>query len=430
VKFLPPIIALLIVAAWLVSQRRTITTTENEVVLLREQVRHASASRGPGGSDPSLASRIRDNPAGSPDGQLDWKRIGERIAANQGGNSIPDMRAMMSLQKRLMEMTTDELIGALDDIIALDTTDAIRTQLESMLVGQLAQKDPQLALERFGDRVGERQGGIHWQLSNALRTWADDDPPAASAWLDRKIAAGKFDSTSLDGRSRQRIQFEAAIIGSLLSSDPDTAGRRLAAMPERNRSEILQQGWTMQLKPDTQLAYAALVREQLPHDQHASVLTNASNALAHGTDGYRKVGEFLERIDATDEERSAVVRSTADTKTGESQGNDGLDPEKVDGLHAWLTEQAPAEADSMLGASLGKTGGNFEDNVAMVTRMHAESGSDDLLVAFLEQSRGRGNAETTLPLIDKISDPQRREELRQKFQQATDNIESTDPFAP
>ena len=79
---------------------------------------------------------------------------------------------------------------------------------------------------------------------------------------------------------------------------------------------------------------------------------------------------------------------------------------------------------------------NFEHSVAMVTQLHAESGSDDMLVAFLEQRRVMGNADTALPLIDKVSDPQRRAELLQKyqeFQEAADSIRSIhspDPFAP
>lgn len=432
-KFLPPIIALLIVAAWLVSQRRTITTTESEVVQLREQVRQARVSGSTNGSDPSLASRLRDNPVGSPDQPLDWKRVGERIAANQGGNSSTDMRAMMSLQKRLMEMDADELVAALDDVIALDTTDAIRKQLESMLVSQLAQKDPQLALERFGHRIGDRQGGMQWQLSSALRTWAADDPDAASAWLDRQIAAGSFDTTSLDGHSRQRTQFEASIIGALMASDPADAGRRLAALSQIQRSQILNQGWTLKLMPDVQATYASLVREQLPEAEQAGVLANAANSISHGKDGYRKVGEFLERINPSDKERTAILRRTAENKFRDERTDDGFDPGKVAKTHDWLTEQAPGEADSITGASLGKASGDFEHNVAMVTQLHAESGSDDLLVAFLEQSRVIGNANTALPLIDKVSDPQRRAELLQKYQEAADKvrpIDAPDPFAP
>jgi hypothetical protein len=433
VKFIPPILALAIVAAWLISQRHAINSTESEIVVLREQVRLANASAGPDGSDPSLASRIRDNPVGSPDGPLDWKRIGEKLAANQGTNSIPDMRAMMALQTRLMEMSTDEMVEALDEIIALDITDAIRAQLESMLIGRLAQEDPQLALERFGDRIGDRQGGIQWQLSNALRTWADDDPAAAGAWLDRQVAAGHFDSTSLSGRNPLRTQYEAAIIGSLLASDPANAGRRLAVFSEDQRSEILQQGWQIRLKPETQAAFAALVRDQLPQARHADALANVSNTLAHGKDGYRKVGEFLERIDATDNERAAIAGRTADTMLREGYGPDGFDPEKVRELRAWLAEQAPGEADSITGSSLGRTGGDFDHTVALVTKLHAEYGSDDLLVSFLEQSRVIGNPDATRPLIDKISDPQRREEVRKKHVQpaagAPDPVRP-DPFAP
>ncbi|MEI6494344.1 MAG: hypothetical protein WCO94_17495 [Verrucomicrobiota bacterium] len=101
--------------------------------------------------------------------------------------------------------------------------------LEQMLIGPLIEKDPEYALTHFIDCLQDEQSGIKWHLPNALREWAKQDPAKANAWLDQQIAAGKFDSRTLDGKSQFRMQFEGVMLGILFPSDPDAAGESSVA---------------------------------------------------------------------------------------------------------------------------------------------------------------------------------------------------------
>ncbi|NJR42733.1 MAG: hypothetical protein HC767_08755 [Akkermansiaceae bacterium] len=117
-------------------------------------------------------------------------------------------------------MSREEIIAALDEIDRLDLSDEERDALISEILDPLIEKDPQYALERFADKIKTDPDGIGSQLSSAMRAWAQKDLGAATAWLDRKIAAGDFDSKTLDGQSDVREEFEAALLGSLIEKNP------------------------------------------------------------------------------------------------------------------------------------------------------------------------------------------------------------------
>jgi hypothetical protein len=115
---------------------------------------------------------------------------------------------------------------------------------------------------------------------------------------------------------------------------------------------------------------------------------------------------------------------------GEAHAADKLQSEKVGQLHDWLTEHAPQQADAMIGARLAKLGSDPEQNARLVTDLHSKTGSDAVLVAFLSTDAATANAETYLPLIDKISDPRTRNEIREQFEMAGDSIQSIHPGDP
>ena len=76
-----------------------------------------------------------------------------------------------------------------------------------------------------------------------MQQWAKKDPAAAIAWFDQQIAAGKFDSKSLDGKSQSRNPVRRCFdLHILLGSDPEAAALRLGAMPEDQRDEVCPNG--------------------------------------------------------------------------------------------------------------------------------------------------------------------------------------------
>lgn len=411
VTFIPPVVALVIAGSWLGVQQHSISVLESESTLLRKHIADARAA------SVSPASAKPDKPPGAKAKDkepLDWKKIAAEAEETRGANGMGDMRTMIHLQQRLLSMSKEELVAALDEIATLDLSSAARGMLEQMLIGPLIEKDPELALTRFADRIRDQRNGVAWQLSNALGKWAAKDPEKARAWFDKQIEAGIFDSKSLDNRNQTRNQFEGSLISSLLGTNPDDAGRRLGALPEEQRREVLTNYAFQQLKDQDQQAFAKLVRSQLPENAQASTIANQTSRMVM-QGGYEKVTEYLDRINASATERSASVEQAAESKFRNLARQKTLAREDVDAMRTWADSQAPGTADRATGSALGNAmGGNrlkFEDAAALAVQYHDSSGNDDVLTAFLGNYNARNNKDQARVLAEKISDLTRREEI-------------------
>jgi hypothetical protein len=342
------------------------------------------------------------------------------MAETQLSGGMGDMRSMMKFQQRLLTMSKEELVAALDEIAALDLPQKSRDQLEQMLIGPLAQKDPELALTKFIDRIQENHGMMGWQLANAMQQWAKKDPSSAIAWFDRQIAAGKFDSKSLDGKSRTRLQFEGNLINLLLSSDPDAAGRRLAALPEDQRDETLSQFSFQPFKEENQAAFAKLVRDQIPEKEQARTLARKASSLVNNDGGYSKVTEFLDRIQATPAERTACVEQAAESKLFNTSLQKTITRENLDAMREWVTAQAPESTSTVTGKALANA--SYNENVRKIEFPEAanlafeyDAGDGAVLSSFLAGWQAVQNKERIRLLVDKISDPKRREEILKRL---------------
>ena len=311
-------------------------------------------------------------------------------------------------------MTKEELFAALDQIAALDLPAESRAWLEQMLVEPLDQKDPELALTRFIDRIQDRNSVVAWLLSSNYQEWANKDPAKAAAWFDQQIAAGKFDSKSLDGESRSRKRFEGALINVLLASDPDAAERRLGAIPEDQRGEVLSQYQFQSLKEESQLAFAKLVRSQVPADEQADTLAQQASHLV-SREGYSKVTEYLDRIEATPAERAECVEEAAESKLRNQDGKK-VTRENLDEMREWVTTQAPESLGSITGKALGiATQGHqkmeFSEAADLAVQYNQTSDNDEVLTNFLESWLAHENREQARALAEKITDEKRREEI-------------------
>jgi len=417
---IPPGVALVAVLVWNVSQWRSISSQEEQSRVLRTRIESARSPRKPG--DPTAADGSRSSKIKIPAGNeaIDWKNLSARMAEMQESGGVGDMRAMVELQKRLSGMSAEELIAALDAISALGLEPGVRNLMEEMLVEPLIGRDPELALATFADRIQNDEDGVGWQLSAALGAWAKKDPAAAGAWFDRQIAAGLFESKSLDGQSQRRMEFEAALVGVLLTSDGVAAGQRIAALPEDQRREALEQIPFSELTAAGQKAYAELVRGLVPQDERAGSFTHIiSELIPEG--GYAKVEAFLDGIQASPEERAVSAREAANSQLEKIAGERAVTRDDVEAMREWLNRQAPGTVDRVTGEALAdaaQDGGefSFSDASKLAVEYHRSSGNDDVLVAFLESYAARSNLEEALPLADRIADPKRREKILRKFQ--------------
>jgi hypothetical protein len=406
----PPVLALVAAGLWIGSQRRSISTLELENEALRGRIEVARQSSAATPEYPSLAGqRNAKSKATRPGPKVDWKRIAATQAAMQSGGD-GDMRSMVALQKTLHAMSVEELLAGLDEIATLDLSDDAKRQLEGTLIGILSNKDPQAALERFADRIGGSDGGLTWQLSNAFQSWSAKDATAAAAWMDAQVAAGTFENKRLDGQHDPRIRFEAGLIQNLAASDPAEAARRLAALPEDQRDEVFTSRFHFRIRPGTEKAVADLIRTQVAPDDRLATLGRSSAPLVR--EGYGKVGEFLGTIDASAEERAAVVGESLRErfKNGDEMTT------SVDETRAWILAQAPGDAERLTGEALAHMSEwmEFPEMAKEALKYQQASGNDEALVAFLKNAPEESRFEI-LELAEKISDPAKRAEVEARF---------------
>jgi hypothetical protein len=407
---LPPLLALVVAGGWIGSQRRSISTLELESEALRGRIEVARQGPASAMEDPSFASQ-RNAKSNSPrtGSKVDWKKIAATQAAMKSGGD-EDMRAMISLQKTLLALSAEELLAGLDEMAALDLSDDARRQLEGIMIGVLANKDPQAALERFADHIGGPDGGMTWQLSNAFQSWSAKDATAAAAWMDAQVEAGTFENKRLDGQNDPRIRFEAGLIQHLAASDPAEAARRLASLPEDQRDEVFTGRFHFRIRPGTEKAVADLIRTQVAADERLSTLGRSSAPLVR--EGYGKVGEFLGAIDASAEERAAVVGEALRERF---KGQDEMTT-SAEETRAWILAQAPADAERLSGEALAHLSEwlDFPDMAKEALKYQQDSGNDDALVAFLKNAPDESRFEI-LELAEKISDPVKRAEVEARF---------------
>jgi hypothetical protein len=407
---IPPALALVAVACWNVSQWRAVSDESGRVRKLAERIQAAK-------STPVSMTSARSFKSKAPlaEGPIDWKHLASKMMEMQESGGMGDVRTMIAFQKRITTMGKEELLAALEEIAGLDLAADQKELLEQLLVSPLIEKDPELALTTFANRIPVDDDGVAWQLSSALAAWAKMNPAAASAWFDRQIAAGLFESKSLDGQSPTRTEFEAAMTGVLLDSDVAGATRRIAALPEDQRREALEQISFSDLSPGGQKAYAELVRGLIPQDERAGSFSHVISELIPDG-GYAKVDAFLNDIQATPEERIVSAREAANSQLEEIAGDRDVTRQDVDAMREWLKRQAPGTEDQVTGEALAdaaQEGGEFgfAEASKLALEYHKSSGNDDVLVAFLESFAARSNLEEALPLADQITDPARREAI-------------------
>jgi len=413
--FLPPAVALVIGGGFIGAQRQTISKLERESDVLRKHI--ATANELPSAPvTPGITPR--EAPKADPDA-IDWEEMAEVFGGMARGSGTMDMRKMMSFQSRLQKMDKDELAAALDQITALKLADEERMMLQAMLLGPLATKDPEFALTRFSKHLGDEANGMGWQLASALGQWAKKDAAAATAWFEKEIATGTFDSKSLDGKNRVRTTFESNLVSQLLSVDPVAAEARVAALPANQRKEVLGGFGFGQLKEADQVAFAALVRGQVSEKERIEIFgETASNAASHGS--LKDASEFLDRIAATPVERVKAAEKAA-LGSIQSRGFKGkTGAEDIDTMRGWLSAEAPGSVDRVTGESIGNlaSSGNgsfgggmkYDEAAQLALKYHESSGNDDVLTGFLEEAGTYGNKEGARSLAEKISDPKKRED--------------------
>lgn len=414
IALVPPAAALIIGGIWLGVRQHSIAQLDQQSLLLEASIANARAAAQ---SNETASTSSPGTSSGSERKAIDWKKFAAQLATLSKRDGIGDQRAIMKLREQIEAMSEQDLLAALDEIATLDLSRESLLVLEDLLASQLAPKAPETFLTRFLNRLEDQESGMSWHLPNALSTWARKDPLAAIAWFDRQIAAGAFDSESLDGKSESRFLFEGALVRELLSSTPEAAASRIAGFPPEQRKEALRYARLSSLV-EAAPAFADLVRKQLPAEDQAKALAEAAPVIRGGD--YSKVTDYLNRIAATPAEREACVEEAGQRAIERLGREREIKQEDFDHMREWIAKEAPTMTDRTTGMTLasllsGSGRIKFTQAADLAIHYHEGGGGDELLLPLLEQREAKRNPDVARKLAERITDEKKREEILRKL---------------
>lgn len=411
--WLLPVATALAVGGWIASRKHAAATLERELTVLRERVHLAKA-------DAEADRNAADGKTpGSGKRSVNWKEMAVSFGTGDG-DGPEEIRMMVRTQRWLYGLSAEELCGELDKLSSAELDPRARRRFEGMIIDILVEKSPKLALERAGDQLTDEDHSR--QMASALGKWAQSDPIAAAAWLDKQIAAGVLAGKSLDGDSRIYPQYESGLIGVLFQSDLKSAAKRLASMPEEQRLAVFYGRWSKAVDPAKEGDFVALVREAGGDSNVERILSQYAANLVHGQD-FERVDRFISVSRATPDEKAAIV-STVMEQSFLGRNSGVFNPESFDKVRAWAAANAPESVDEntgkMLAGALWTQKNRLEDVTARVLKYNEASGNDETLIAFLtsEPVRRRGGDDKAriLELAAKIKDPAKQQEVLDRIQ--------------
>ena len=202
-------------------------------------------------------------------------------------------------------------------------------------------------------------------------------------------------------------------MANLLGVQDAQAVERLRALPEGDRLIVLEQMDLTALKDGALASYANVVRTLVPEDEREAAFGYVASELVY-EGGYEAVEAFLDRVQATPEERLEAAKEAASGRLMAILEDGMLSARDVDEMRNWVGAQAPGEVDMITGAAIGEAydqEGNlvFEQARKLLLDLHAKTGSDDLLLGFLESFAAQENPEEARKLADLIKDPEKKQ---------------------
>jgi hypothetical protein len=422
IHYAPPLIALMIGAAWLASLRNSNRELEQSNLSLQRKIVEASNSSGVKsdrertGTKGAKAKREKkpSNEEIKPSDEWvntsrDWSEL--VMFNNNEGARFNLTAACRRLEKLASEMSGDELVRAYTEMAALPVEAEFR--------------NPEFAFSQYLAKC--QNESIDPVRMGDFRKWLARDPAAATAWYESQVAGEVFDKT-LDGKSPTMIPFESAFIMSLLASDPAAAEQRLNNLPPDLRASVGTYVWDV--PKENSKDFVDMLRRSMPMEQYMAILKD--NSL---TDNFRfdsksdpkDIQENMERLGFSPEERSTLMaQQFAEAAKYRAMRDTGNDPsrEKFDDLRARIQAIDPSSADQATGVALqsylesSKTTGAQDFVEKIATDYHDSGAGDELLIPLIE---GSANGSISYPkdrarvLATKISDDTLREEMLRKL---------------
>ncbi len=131
---------------------------------------------------------------------------------------------------------------------------------------------------------------------------------------------------------------------------------------------------------------------------------------------FRWVDDYLERIGATDVERTATYERALNHSLMNTSFNRKLTSAEVVKSWNWIEKKMPESRDRLVGEALGNAWSDgsptgFEDVAKLVLQLHKVSESDDVLAAFLKSKGAARMKERSREMAEMISDEHLKAEV-------------------
>lgn len=437
IHYVPPVVALIIAAAWLTYMRGSNNALERNNLSLQQEIaeyRNSPVFQNERTSAVARSARAKREPKPA---EFQIKPLAEFLPTagdfnelvlfnNNEGVRFNLTAACRRLEALASEMSGDDLVRAYTEMAALPVDAPFRNYLESVMLYELKKKNPEFAFSQLiAKSQNEDTGPI--QMGD-FNKWLERDPAAATTWYESQIAAQVFDKT-LDGKSPNMVPFEAAFIMSLLASNPAAAEQRMSNIPPDLRASLGAYVWSV--PKENSKAFVDLLRKTMPMEDYISILKDNSLTEYHfrfdsETDP-KAVQKNLDSLGFTPEERSTLLtQHFADLANSRAiRDKFGMPSrEKFDEDRARIQAIDPSSADRATGFALqsylaeSKTT-SAQDFVEKVAMDYGGSGAgDEILLPLIE---GSANGSIPFPkerarvLAAKITDARLREEMLQKL---------------
>ena len=437
-KSLPPLIAAVAGCVWLTALSSAEIQIGSRIAALRQHI--AAAGADSSGQKFHTASKPAND-------RIQWMKLAKKISLLQARDAR-DRPAELELQRRLEAMNAAEILAMMDDLATWDLPDSgLATQLQSELLDAAVEKDPQLVLRHFKSLLAawDPALGMPSKFVAAFAKWLKSDSAGATAWLDEMISSGKLICNSIGlrtnetCRSQMMADLTGVVIAGLLKTAPEQAIARFKSLASDQQQSLLRYNHPLMVEPGAQRGFVKLVREGMTEDQtdlvsgkHGSYPAMAYE-MAHAG-GFAKVATFLDDIGATAKERLIFAEISATSGLAKLEKNGQLDRKAVDEMRAWLAIQAPQDVDRITGKVLQANtlpdGASFKNIVPMVEQLYRETGSDELLVTFLDGISGRKFAQEQATMASWIKDDGERERILSKLKPHLPNTVPGGPSIP
>ena len=441
VHYIPPVVALIIAAAWITNLRRSTDAVKQENGVMQERLANPSKSSFSREDltdarlnsvrpsvRPKRERKVPDNVT-KPSGDWistsrDWKQL---VLFNNDEGRYQYTAAFKRLETLASEMSGEELTRAYVEMAALPVHAPFRNYLESMMLDELEKKNPEFAFTQLVER--NQDGGVVLGGYGNFGKWLARDPAAATAWYERQVAAGTFDKT-LDGNSPARVPFESAFIMSLIDSDPTAAEQIMNNFTPDLRGRF---GDYVDVVPkEKRQSLVDLLRKTMPTGEYMAMLRETSvfefNFRSEYDSDPENAKRSLDSFAVTPEERTALLSDQFSDFAAyrAMRASGGGDPRRneFDANRKWVQAVDPFSADRATGVALqafikGVNNPESHDFVEKTALDYLDSGAgDELLVPLIE---GSANGSNTFPkdrargLATKITDTGLRNELLEKL---------------